>query len=139
VAWERCVIPRRWPDWAPHLRQVDTVRDRIVPGLSGQAIGPLGLDLRLAVVDPIPRFCDPRWRVHPGLHRSCPGGERPVNDSPLRTSEPEGHDMTHEASNDTIQQRAKAAAESEENAAERDRNQRRGVDDDRPAQNPDTE
>jgi hypothetical protein len=47
--------------------------------------------------------------------------------------------MTHEASNDTVQQRAKAAAESEENAAERDRNQRRGVDDDRPAQNPDTE
>ena len=40
---------------------------------------------------------------------------------------------------DTVQEKAKAAAESPDNAAERDRNQRRGVDDDQPAQNSETE
>jgi hypothetical protein len=38
-----------------------------------------------------------------------------------------------------VEQRAKAAADSETNAAERDRNQRRGVDEDQPAGNPETE
>ena len=40
---------------------------------------------------------------------------------------------------DDIQERAKAAAESETNAAERDKNQRRGVDEDQSAGNPETE
>lgn len=40
---------------------------------------------------------------------------------------------------DDIQERAKAAADSEENAAERDKNQRRGVDEDQSAGNPETE
>jgi hypothetical protein len=40
---------------------------------------------------------------------------------------------------DNVEEKAKAAAESADNAAERDRNQRRGVDDDQPAHNPETE
>jgi hypothetical protein len=43
-----------------------------------------------------------------------------------------------QAAPDAVQEKAKAAAESPDNAAERDRNQRRGVDDDQPAQNSET-
>ncbi len=39
----------------------------------------------------------------------------------------------------TIEERAQQAANSPENAAERDRNQRQGVDEDAPAQNPETD
>ena len=39
---------------------------------------------------------------------------------------------------DDVQQRAKAAADAPTNAAERDRNQRRGVDEDQSADNPQT-
>jgi hypothetical protein len=38
-----------------------------------------------------------------------------------------------------IEVRAQQAADAPDNAAERDRNQRQGVDDDRPAQNPETD
>ncbi len=40
---------------------------------------------------------------------------------------------------DEVAARAKAAAQSERNTAKRDENQRHGVDDDNPAQNPETD
>lgn len=67
LVWERYADPRRWPDWAPQIRRVETAGDRIVRGLSGRVVGPLGVAVTFVVdeVDEDERIWN--WSVRIGL------------------------------------------------------------------------
>ena len=69
LVWERYADPRRWSAWAPQIRRVETVGGRIVPGLSGRVIGPLGVAVTFVVdeVDEDARVWS--WSVRIGLIR----------------------------------------------------------------------
>ncbi len=51
VVWERYADPRRWPEWAWQIRRVDTTGNRIVAGLRGRVLGPLGAAVNFVVDD----------------------------------------------------------------------------------------
>lgn len=53
TAWERYVVPARWPGWAPQIRSVDIDENRLRPGLTGVVHGPLGVAVpfRIDAVD----------------------------------------------------------------------------------------
>ena len=65
-AWERYVVPARWPEWAPHITGVELADERLVPGVAGRVRGPLGVvvPFRVEVVDEAARRW--AWRVHAG-------------------------------------------------------------------------
>lgn len=49
AAWERYVVPARWPGWAPHIRGVDVDVDRLVPGVTGRVHDALGVRVTFLV------------------------------------------------------------------------------------------
>ncbi|MBE7186804.1 SRPBCC family protein [Jatrophihabitans endophyticus] len=81
-AWERYADPGRWPQWAPQITRVETDEARLVTGMTGRVVGPLGVSVRFVVdeVDHVGRTWS--WTVHAGpvqllLHhavRADPGG-----------------------------------------------------------------
>ena len=48
-AWERYMLPARWPEWAPQISGVEASADRLAPGVSGKVIAPLGLAVPFVV------------------------------------------------------------------------------------------
>ncbi len=48
--WARYRDPQRWPEWAPHIRQVRAV-GRLRAGLEGQVVGPLGVSASFTVIE----------------------------------------------------------------------------------------
>ena len=48
--WARYRDPQRWPDWAPHVREVRT-DGPLRPGLQGEVVGALGVTARFEVLE----------------------------------------------------------------------------------------
>ncbi|WNV75734.1 SRPBCC family protein [Geodermatophilus sp. DSM 44513] len=48
-AWERYVLPARWPQWAPQITGVSVPVDRLAAGVRGRVHGPLGVRLPFLV------------------------------------------------------------------------------------------
>jgi hypothetical protein len=48
-AWERYMLPARWPEWSPQISGVEATADRLAPGVTGKVIAPLGLALPFVV------------------------------------------------------------------------------------------
>jgi len=48
--WARCRDPRRWPEWAPHIREV-IAEGPLQPGLEGEVVGLLGVHARFEVLE----------------------------------------------------------------------------------------
>jgi hypothetical protein len=68
-AWERYADPRRWSQWAPQIRRVDTAGERIVAGLRGRVVGPLGVAVSFVVDDVDEDARSWNWSVRFGLIR----------------------------------------------------------------------
>lgn len=64
--WHRYTTPDTWPEWAPHLRGVETDAAVIEAGVTGRVLGPRGvwLDFTIEDVDPVLRSWS--WRVGRG-------------------------------------------------------------------------
>ena len=69
LAWERYADPRQWTDWAPQIRRVETVGERIGPGLRGRVVGPLGIAVTFMVDDVDEDARTWSWSVRVGLIR----------------------------------------------------------------------
>jgi hypothetical protein len=65
-AWERYAQPARWSEWSPQISRVEVAADRLVAGLTGRVVGPLGVSIDFVVdsVDEDARTW--RWTVHRG-------------------------------------------------------------------------
>jgi hypothetical protein len=50
VIWARYRDPQRWPEWAPHIREVRAAGP-LRPGLEGTVVGPLGATASFEVID----------------------------------------------------------------------------------------
>lgn len=48
--WARYRDPQRWPEWAPHIREV-IAEGPLRPGLEGEVVGVLGVRARFDVLD----------------------------------------------------------------------------------------
>jgi hypothetical protein len=48
-AWDRYVVPARWPEWAPQISRVESSADRLEAGVTGRVFGPLGVYADFAV------------------------------------------------------------------------------------------
>ena len=74
-AWDRYAHLARWSQWAPQITRVECDEARLVTGMTGRVIGPLGVGVNFVVdaVDHIGRTW--AWTVHVGpiqleLHHS---------------------------------------------------------------------
>lgn len=50
AAWRRYNEPARWPSWAPQVLRVESDGDRLVAGLRGRVVGPLGVSVDFTVL-----------------------------------------------------------------------------------------
>ena len=78
-AWARYTQPRRWPEWAPQVREVDYPHEVVRAGTHGRVRGPGGLVAVFTVdaVDPAARTWS--WSVRSGpLRVSFDHGVEPV-------------------------------------------------------------
>lgn len=77
VAWERYADPDAWSGWSPQIRRVETAAEleraveptgtaprRIVGGLRGVVIGPVGVQVPFEVLDVDEEAMTWTWRVH---------------------------------------------------------------------------
>ena len=62
-AWERYLLPQRWPSWAPQIRSVDVAEELLRPRLTGVVRGPLGLAVRFRVDEVDPETHTWAWTV----------------------------------------------------------------------------
>ena len=65
-AWERFMLPARWPEWSPQITGVDSDAVRLAAGVSGTVRAPLGIGLPFVVdeVDETARRWT--WQVRSG-------------------------------------------------------------------------
>lgn len=65
-AWERYMIPARWPGWSPQIRRVECYEERLTSGATGRVFGPLRASVDFAVesVDEVARTWT--WTAHRG-------------------------------------------------------------------------
>jgi hypothetical protein len=63
--WARYRDPQRWPEWAPHIREVRT-EGPLRPGLEGEVVGILGVSARFEVLDVDERAGSWTWVVRSG-------------------------------------------------------------------------
>jgi hypothetical protein len=80
-AWERYARPARWSEWSPQITRVEADAERLVAGMTGRVVGPLGVSIDFVVdsVDEAARRW--RWTVHRGpvtmhLEHGVTGGPR---------------------------------------------------------------
>ncbi|MBM6405300.1 SRPBCC family protein [Phycicoccus sp. CSK15P-2] len=80
-AWARYTEPRRWPSWAPHLREVDYPHEVVQQGTSGRVTGVAGV-VALFTVESVDH--DARrwsWQVRSGgVHVRFEHGVDPAED-----------------------------------------------------------
>ena len=86
-AWDRYADPARWSQWAPHIMRVDCDEPRLVTGMTGRVVGPLGVAVDFVVdeADHVARTW--AWTVHLGpiplvLHHAVRSDPRGMRDEP---------------------------------------------------------
>lgn len=65
-AWDRYADPSRWAQWAPQISRVECDEPRLVTGMTGRVIGPLGVAVRFVVDDADHASRTWSWTVHTG-------------------------------------------------------------------------
>lgn len=63
VVWERYADLERWHQWSPQVSRVEASASRLVAGLTGTVIGPLGVQVPFVVVEVGIRSWS--WEVRP--------------------------------------------------------------------------
>lgn len=63
VAWQRYVDLDAWSDWSPQIRGVRSDQRRLVPGLRGAVLGPVGLTVPFEILEIDEHEHRWRWQV----------------------------------------------------------------------------